>query len=78
MMISPDESVLIRNVDLARQRLLRRGSELELVLRQQSMSRTERAQRLSYTMSGLNAAHAELRDAVNDLAALANAETAQR
>jgi hypothetical protein len=66
---SQDEEVLlVRNVDLARQRLIRRGGELELLLRQQSMSRKERRQRLSYAMSGLSAAHAELRDAVQDLA----------
>jgi hypothetical protein len=66
---SPDEEVLlVRNVDLARQRLIRRGGELEIVLREQSMPRQERKQRLSYTMMGLTAAHAELRDAVQDLA----------
>jgi hypothetical protein len=66
---SPHEEVLlVRNVDLARQRLIRRGSELEIVLREQSMSRQERRQRLSYTMMGLTAAHSELRDAVEDLA----------
>jgi hypothetical protein len=68
-MKTPDENVLMRNVDLARQRLLRRGGELELVLSERSISRKERSRRLSYAMSGIEAAHAELRDAVIDLAA---------
>ena len=73
----PDESLLMRNVDLARQRLIRRGGELENVLREQSMSRKERSQRLSYAMSGLEAAHAELRDAVTDLTAFEEADSAE-
>jgi len=63
-----DESVLVRNVDLARQRLIRREGELEHVLREKSMSRKERQRFLSYAISGLDAAHTELRDAVSDLA----------
>ena len=63
------EGVLVRNVDLARQRLIRRGGELELLMRKRSMSRSERQRLLRYTMCGLDAAHAELREAVLELAA---------
>jgi hypothetical protein len=72
-----EEDVLVRNVDLARQRLIRRGGELELLLRERAMSRKERIQRLRYTMSGLDAAHAELREAVTDLAEFTVDETKQ-
>jgi hypothetical protein len=67
--IDCEEGLLMRNVDLARQRLIRRESELERVLRENSISRKDRARMLSYTMSGLNAAHDELRGAVADLTA---------
>lgn len=62
-----EEGLLMRNIDLARQRLVRRGGELELVLRERSMSRKERMHLLSYAMCGLTAAHDELRFAVEDL-----------
>ena len=64
-----EEGILMRNVDLARQRLIRRGGELEVLLRERSMSRKDRTRALNYTMSGLDAAHAELRHAVSDLTA---------
>lgn len=63
-----EESIMVRNVDLARERLMRRGGELANVLHGQALSHRERAQRLNYALSGLNAAHAELRDAMTDLA----------
>jgi hypothetical protein len=67
--IGCEEGLLMRNVDLARQRLVRREGELERLLRENSMSRKERARLINYTMSGLNAAHDELRGAVADLTA---------
>jgi hypothetical protein len=67
--ISCEEGLLMRNVDLARQRLVRREGELERLLRENSMSRKERARLINYTMSGLNAAHDELRGAIADFTA---------
>ena len=73
----PDENFLMRNVDLARQRLIRRGGELEVVLREESISGKERSRLLDYALSGIDAAHAELRDAVTDLAAFEAAQSSE-
>jgi hypothetical protein len=61
------EGLLMRNVDLARQRLMRRGGELESILRANTVLRKEQIQLINYTMCGLDAAHSELRGAVSDL-----------
>ena len=63
-----EETILIRNVDLARRRLMCRGDELDLVMRQNPVSRKERVRMLRYAMGGVGAAYTELRDAVSDLA----------
>jgi hypothetical protein len=64
-----EEGMLVRNVELARQRLICRGGELEHLLCEGAMPREERLLLLRYAMSGLNAAHTELQAALQDLAA---------